>query len=161
MVSYKKHTNHYLPYDDLVDECLCFGWVDSLPRALDEARSMNYIAPRKNRSSWSKVNKERVARLSRAGLMTDAGLAKVERAKADGSWDFLNDVEEGVVPDDLADALGDYPEARSHFDAFPRFSKRIILEWIKSARKPETRARRIAETAQKAQDNIRANHYRK
>lgn len=160
LVSFKKGSKHYLTYDDLVEECLCFGWVDSLPRTLDEHRSMRYIAPRKAGSAWSQRNKERVENLIRDGLMTPAGLTKVEAAKEDGSWVFLDDVEAGQMPDDLAAALASYPSARINFDRFPPSSRRLILEWIKQAKRPETRAKRIAETAAKAEDNIRANHYR-
>jgi uncharacterized protein YdeI (YjbR/CyaY-like superfamily) len=160
LVSYKKVSEHYLPYDDLIEECLCFGWVDSLPRALDETRSMHYIAPRKPGSAWSKVNKARVASLIEQGLMASAGLALVERAKRDGSWSFLDDVDEGFAPPDLLDELSRFPNAKANFDAFPPSSKKIILEWIKMAKRPETRAKRIRDTAVKAQRNERANHYR-
>jgi uncharacterized protein YdeI (YjbR/CyaY-like superfamily) len=160
LTSYKKGSKHYLPHDDLVEECLCFGWVDSLPRTLDEARSMHYIAPRKPGSAWSKVNKQKIARLTRDGLMAANGLAKVEAARKDGSWDFLNNVEAGVIDSDLAAALASYPAARKNFDNFPPSSKRLILEWIAHAKRPETRASRIADTAKKANDNLRANHFR-
>lgn len=160
LISYKKGTKHYLPYADIVDECLCFGCVDSLPRALDAERSMHYIAPRKSGSAWSKVNKQKVARLIKEGLMSAAGLAKVSAAKRDGSWSFLDKVEAGIIDDDLAAALAAYPLARKNFECFPPSSRRLILEWIAQAKKPETRAKRIAETAGKASRNIRANHFR-
>jgi uncharacterized protein YdeI (YjbR/CyaY-like superfamily) len=160
LTSYKKESKYYLPYGDLVEECLCFGWVDSLPRALDEARSMHYIAPRKWKSAWSKVNKHKIAQLTRSGLMSSSGLAKVEAAKKDGSWDLLNNVEAGIIDEDLANTLASYPMARKNFDKFPPSSKRLILEWIAQAKRPETRAKRIADTAKKANDNLRANHFR-
>jgi len=160
LVSYKKTSEYYLPYDDLVEECLCLGWVDSLPRALDEARTMHYIAPRKPGSAWSKVNKTRIASLQARGLMQPAGLSLIKRAKKDGSWMFLDDVDNGFVPADLLEELSKFPNAAANFDAFPPSSKKIILEWIKMAKRPETRAKRTRETADKAERNERANHYR-
>ena len=121
---------------------------------------MRLLAPRKPGSGWSRVNKDRVARLIADGLMTDAGLKVIERAKADGSWAKLDKVETLAVPDDLAVALAAHPPAATHFGAFPKSSKRLILEWIEGAKRPETRAARVQETARLAADNIRANHYR-
>lgn len=160
LVTYKKAADprRYLSYDDIVDEALCFGWIDSLPRSLDAERSMRLVAPRKAKSGWSAVNKARVERLVAARKMAPAGLRAIERAKADGSWGKLDAVEALVVPRDLAAALG--ARARAYFDAFPRSSKRIILEWIAGARTPETRAKRVEETARLAAENRRANHWR-
>lgn len=152
--------DRYLPYDAIVDEALCVGWVDSQPRALDALRSMRLLAPRRPGSGWSRVNKKRVERLIADGLMTPAGLAVIDRAKADGSWAKLDAVETLALPEDLGAALAAHPPAAGYFDAFPRSSKRLILEWITAAKAPETRARRIEETARLAAGNIRANHYR-
>ncbi len=150
----------YVPYDDVVDEAIAFGWVDSLVRKLDDRRSQLLLTPRKPKSSWSRVNKDRVARLIAAGTMTEAGLAAVEIAKANGAWTALDAVEQLIEPDDLRAALDADPSARRHWDAFPRSTRRGILEWIGTAKKPETRARRVGETARLAADNVRANQYR-
>jgi uncharacterized protein YdeI (YjbR/CyaY-like superfamily) len=150
----------YVPYDDVVDEAIAFGWVDSLVRKLDDRRSQLLLTPRKPKSSWSRVNKDRVARLIAAGTMTEAGLAAVEIAKANGAWTALDAVEQLIEPDDLRAALDAVPSARRHWDAFPRSTRRGILEWIGTAKKPETRARRVGETARLAADNVRANEYR-
>ncbi|WP_036483655.1 YdeI family protein [Myxosarcina sp. GI1] len=158
LVTYKKNHQYYLPYNDIVEECLCFGWVDSLPRKLDEKRTMLYLAPRRQGSNWSKANKERVDRLIKNGLMQPAGLTKVDRAKKDGSWSFLDDVEALILPEDLKIALSTDRAANMNFNAFPPSTKRGILEWIKNAKKPETRAKRILETVEKAAQNIRANY---
>jgi uncharacterized protein YdeI (YjbR/CyaY-like superfamily) len=147
-------------YEEAVEEALCFGWVDSRPRRLDAERSMLWFAPRKPGSGWSRPNKARVERLTAAGQMAPAGLAKVEAARRDGSWHALDAVEALEVPPDLAAALQAHSEAARHFEAFSRSVKRGILEWIASAKKPETRARRIAETARLAAQNIRANQWR-
>lgn len=161
LVTWKKQNpDRHLPYDAVVEEALCFGWVDSLPRKLDADRSMLLLSPRKPGSAWSAANKARVARLTEGGKMAPGGLAAVEAAKADGSWSFLDDVERLEVPPDLADALAQHPEATKHFAAFPRSVRRGILEWIKQAKRAETRERRVAETASLAGLNRRANQFR-
>jgi uncharacterized protein YdeI (YjbR/CyaY-like superfamily) len=161
VVSWKKATGRPAPsYDDVVEEALAHGWVDSKPATLDGDRGMLWVAPRKRRSSWSRLNKERVGRLTAAGLMTPAGLVVVEQARADGTWSALDAVEDLVVPDDLAAALDADPVARQAFDAFPRSATRAILEWITSAKKPETRAARVATTVSEAHEGRRANQWR-
>lgn len=162
LVTFKKAASpeHYLSYADIVEEALCFGWVDSLPRALDAERSMRLVSPRKPGSSWSAVNKARVEKLMTAHLMAAPGLAVVEKAKEDGSWKRLDTVEALQVPKDLGRALRQFEKASDNFNAFPRSSKRLILEWIGSAKRPETRTQRIEETARLAAANQRANHFR-
>lgn len=147
-------------YDDIVCECLAVGWVDSIARGLDEDRTMLYLAPRKPRSGWSRPNKERVARLEAEGLLTEAGHRVVEAARADGSWSLLDEVEDLVVPADLAAAFEARPGAWQHWDAFPRSARRGVLEWIVQAKRPETRARRVTETADRAAVGERANQWR-
>lgn len=161
LVSWKQATGRpRIDYEAAVEEALCFGWVDSKVNKLDDERSMLWFAPRKAKTGWSKPNKARVERLIAAGRMQPAGLAKIERAQADGSWHALDGVEALEVPADLRAALAALPAATAHFEAFPRSAKRGILEWIQSARRPETRAARIAETARLANDNQRANQWR-
>ena len=161
LVSYKKATGRpAVGYDAAVEEALCFGWIDSTARRLDDKRSMLYFAPRKPRSGWSRPNKERVARLIEAGQMAPAGLAKVEAARSDGSWYALDDVEDLRVPDDLAAAFDRYPGAVGAWDAFPRSARRGILEWISTAKRDATRAARVEETARLAQRGERANQWR-
>jgi uncharacterized protein YdeI (YjbR/CyaY-like superfamily) len=149
-----------LTYDEIVDIILCFGWIDSLPRSLDETRTMLWIAPRKPKTNWSRINRERVERLIAEGRMEPAGMRKVELAQADGSWNRLDAVEDLTVPDDLADAFRQFEHAASHFADFPKSVRRGILEWILNAKKPETRAQRIQETALRAEQNQRANQWR-
>lgn len=162
LVSYKKDTGKpRFEYDEAVEEALCFGWVDSKPNKLDDERSLLWFAPRKRGTGWSKPNKERVERLIAQGLMAPPGLAKIEAAKQDGSWTALDAVEALEIPLDLAEALAAYPSAAANFDSFPRSVKRGILEWIVNAKKPETRAQRVSETARLAEDNVRANQWRK
>jgi uncharacterized protein YdeI (YjbR/CyaY-like superfamily) len=162
LITYKKATGKpRVEYEESVEEALCFGWIDSKGGTLDQERSLLWFAPRRAGSGWSRPNKERVERLLAAGLMHPAGLAKIEAAKADGSWSRLDAVEALEQPDDLVQALASYPLAAEHFAAFPRSVKRAILEWISTARKPETRAARVAETARLANENLRANQWRK
>lgn len=162
LVTFKKASGKpHVPYDAVVEEALCFGWIDSLPRRLDDERTMLLLSPRKSGSAWSKANKDRVEHMNAAGKMRTAGLRKIEQSKADGSWTFLDDVEALVVPDDLAAMLAEYGEAEENFADFPPSAKRGILEWIKQAKRAETRSKRVRETAELASRNVRANQYRK
>jgi uncharacterized protein YdeI (YjbR/CyaY-like superfamily) len=148
LVSWRKGAGHTsVSYEDAVEEALCVGWIDAVAGRLDEQRSLQWFAPRRSRSGWARSNKERVERLIAAGHMLPAGLAAIEEAKRNGTWTMLDDVENLVVPADLAAALDADPVARKHWDAFSRSPRRAILEWIAQAKRPETRARRIADTA--------------
>jgi uncharacterized protein YdeI (YjbR/CyaY-like superfamily) len=156
LVGWRKGHGRRIEYEHAVEEALCFGWIDGQGGTLDERRSRQYYAPRKPRSGWASTNKARVERLIAAGLMQPAGLAAIERAKANGSWTLLDDVERGVVPDDLAAALAAQPPGGSNFEAFPKSARQMLLAWIAQARRPETRARRVVETAAAAARNERA-----
>jgi uncharacterized protein YdeI (YjbR/CyaY-like superfamily) len=162
LITHKKNSPQpTLSYEDAVEEALCFGWVDSRPRKLDECRTMLYFAPRKAGSGWARPNKIRVERLIQQGLMHPAGLAKVEKARKDGTWSMLDAVEDLVVPEDLAADFESFPPAAANFAAFPRSVQRGILEWIVQAKRAETRSARIRTTAEMAQRNERANQWRK
>ena len=149
-----------LSYDDIVEEALAFGWVDSKPGKVDAEKTKLYLSPRNPTSNWSALNKRRVAKLQDEGLMTKAGLELVAIAKENGSWDALNDVDNLVIPDDLAEEFDKYDAAKANFKAFPPSTQRGILEWIFNAKRDATRQKRIAETARLAQDNERANQWR-
>ncbi len=151
----------YYSYNDQVEEALCLGWVDSKPGKFDQHRSMLYFAPRKAKSGWSKPNKIRIVWLLEQGLMMPAGLAKIEAAKKDGSWEKLDGVEALEIPDDLQKALAGFSSTTANFEAFLKSTKSGILQWIVQAKKPETRAGRIEETARLAEHNIRANQWKK
>lgn len=160
LITYKKEMGKpRIEYGEQVEEALCFGWVDSKPSRLDDERSMLYFAPRKRGSGWSKPNKERIERMMAEGKMTPAGLEKIEAAKKDGTWSKLDAVEELTVPPDLRKALKENGVARANWEAFPRSIKRGILEWIVNAKRPETRAKRVEETARLAAENKRANQW--
>jgi len=133
----------YVSYDDIVEEALCFGWIDSLPRKLDEQRKMLYLSPRKKGSNWSALNKMRVEKLMEAGLMTAVGLAKIEQAKGDGSWSFLDEVDARIIPPDLKLAFEAKSTLESSFRQLPEWYQRGLLETLKNAKRPETRAKQI------------------
>jgi uncharacterized protein YdeI (YjbR/CyaY-like superfamily) len=158
LVSWKAATGRpVVPYEDVVEEALCVGWIDSLANALDDERHLLLMTPRKRGSGWSRPNKLRVERLTAAGLMRPAGLAAVEAAVADGSWTALDAVEDLIEPDELAAALDALPAARQSWDGFSPASRKGLLKWIVTAKRPETRARRIEETVRLAADGRVAN----
>ncbi len=159
LVSWKKATGRpFVPYPESVDEALCFGWIDSRPNKIDEERAMRLFTPRNPKSIWSRINREKVARLTEQGLMAAAGIRSVEAAEANGSWTVGDEIEDLVIPPDLASALAANETAKAFFDGFPNSSKKNILWWIKSARKPATRTARISRTVDLAAGNRMANH---
>jgi uncharacterized protein YdeI (YjbR/CyaY-like superfamily) len=145
-----------LDYEAAIEEALCFGWVDSTAGRFDDERGKLYFAPRKTRSPWAASNKARVERLIAAGRMTPAGLAAIEQARANGSWDVLDSAEHLDVPDDLRAALEARPPAARNFGAFPPSARKMLLGWIALARRPDTRARRVTSVAEAAARNERA-----
>lgn len=147
----------HVPYGDIRDEALCFGWIDSRVAKLDAARSMLLVSPRRPKSGWSAINKARIDSLTAEGRMTAAGLAAIDAARRDGSWTKLDGVETLAEPKDLLAAFRRRAGAKAHWNAFPPSTRRGILEWISIAKKPETRAARIEETARLAALNLRAN----
>ena len=157
LTSWKSGTGRpRLSYEEMVEEALCFGWIDSTAGTLDEDRSMLWFGPRRPGSGWSRPNKERIERLERAGLLAEAGRRVIERAKRDGSWTLLDEVEDLIVPEDLARAFAERPGAPEHWESFPRSAKRAILAWIVDAKRPETRERRVTVAAEAAQRGERA-----
>jgi uncharacterized protein YdeI (YjbR/CyaY-like superfamily) len=160
LASYKKHHPDYLAYEPMVEELLCWGWIDSVTRALDADRSMILVAPRNPKSAWSAINKAHVERARASGAMTPAGEAKIAIALTSGQWDFLNDVDALIAPDDLLAAL-DTSGQRAFWDSMPRSVKRGTLEWIKTAKTPETRGKRIADVVQSAAAGLRPSPFRR
>ncbi len=146
-------------YAEAVEEALCFGWIDSKANKRDEESFYQFFTRRNLKSNWSRVNKERVAKLIDDRLMTSRGLETIELAKRNGTWTALDKIENLELPIDLKKALKQNAEAAKYFDAFPRSVKKGILEWIQNAKKEETREKRIKETISLALKNIRANQY--
>ncbi|RJQ55997.1 MAG: hypothetical protein C4521_01375 [Actinobacteria bacterium] len=142
-------------YEEVVEEAVAFGWIDSRVNSLDAERVKQLFTPRKPGSAWSPSNKRRVELLLARGLMAPAGMRAVDAARANGSWTALDDVENLVVPSDLSKALVADGKAQRHFDAFSDSAKKMILFWIQSAKRPETRAKRIEETVRAAAENRR------
>jgi len=144
-----------LPYEHAVEEALCFGWVDGTAGTVDDDRGKLYFAPRKPNSGWAATNKARVERLIAAGRMAPAGLAAIDRAKTNGSWELLDSVERLEVPPDLAAALEARPPAAANFAAFPPSVRKQALSSLVMARRPETRADRVRRIAEAAARNER------
>ena len=156
LVTFKKSVpDRYGSTQQVLDELMCFGWIDGRRMKLDDERTMQLLSPRKSQH-WSKTYKDRVARLTAEGRMHASGLAVVEAAKLNGMWDFLNDVDALIKPDDLIEALEAHPPAMTNYEAFPDSAKRDILRWIKMAKRAETRAKRVRVSAEMAAQNERA-----
>ena len=145
-----------LRYDEALDEALCFGWIDSTVRPYDETRRVQLFTPRRPKSAWSKRNKEHVERLIAQGRMAEAGREAIRRAQDNGAWTALDRVEALEVPDDLSQALEREPSARRNFDAFSRSARKAYLSWVESAKRPDTRARRIEEVVRLAAANVKS-----
>ncbi len=146
LVYYKKESGKSrVPYADAVEEALCFGWIDSTMRPLDSERYMQLFTPRKPKSEWSKLNKDRVEKLIAEGLMTPAGLEKIEISKKNGNWEKIDHVEAFIVPDDLAKQLKKSKKAVAYFESLKKTNKKYLLHWLGSAKRAETREKRIAE----------------
>jgi uncharacterized protein YdeI (YjbR/CyaY-like superfamily) len=160
LATFKKHHPDYLAYEPQVEELLCWGWIDSVTRALDADRSMILVAPRNPKSAWSAINKAHVARARASGAMTPAGEAKIAAALANGQWDFLNDVDALIDPPDLTAALTATGTA-AFWAAQPHSVRRGTLEWIKTAKTPETRAKRIADVTDSAALGLRPSPFRR
>jgi len=145
-------------YHEAIEQALCYGWIDGLHRKHDANSSQLRFTPRTPRSTWSKVNRERAANMTALGLMTERGQALIDLAKATGKWQVVSDEDSSAIPEDLRVLLDRDEVADRNFRKFPPSSKRLILEWIATAKKPDTRQRRINQTVELAAVNLRANH---
>lgn len=154
LVYYKKGSGKSsVGYGDAVEEALCFGWIDTTVKSLDAERYMQLFTPRKPKSTWSKSNKERVARLIAQKLMTAAGVEKIDAAKRDGSWSQLDTVEALKIPADFRHALAANKQAQQNFRRFSDGKKKVLLYRIHAAKRPETRRKRIHEAIALAAQN--------
>jgi uncharacterized protein YdeI (YjbR/CyaY-like superfamily) len=149
-----------ITYDEAVEEALCFGWIDSRMNSLDDERYMQVFTPRKTGSIWSKVNKERIERMVAAGQITEAGTAKIDAAKEDGSWALLDAVDDLIEPDELRAALDANSTARAHFDSFTDSMKKQAFYWVYSAKREATRSDRIAQIVEAAVEGVPVAEYR-
>ncbi len=144
----------YVSQPQVARELLCFGWIDGLMRSLDADRSLLMVTPRRKGSIWSAVNKRFVSELEAAGLMHPAGRAVIERAKEDGSWTILDDIEALVVPEDLGAALEEQGLGQA-WETWPKSAKKGVLWSLKSAKRAPTRARRLAKALAHLTDGTR------
>lgn len=150
---YDKGLARNMSWEDIVQESLCFGWVDSTAGKFSDTQSKIYISRRRLNSAWSKINKAHVDNLIKTGLMKPAGMATIEHAKANGAWDILNRSDNMEIPKQLQTLLDKNPEAKKNFTAFSDSAKRIILAWIYSAKREETMLSRINKTVEMAAKN--------
>lgn len=151
LVQYKKKTGvATISWSDAVDEALCFGWIDSIRKSADNDSFIQFFCPRKPRSIWSKINKDKVQRLMDEGLMTPAGYESIETAKQNGSWSILDEAETLKIPKDLATAFKAWPGSQAYFLGLSKSVRKSMLQWIVLAKRPETRQKRIDEIAEHA-----------
>lgn len=161
LIYYKKESKQpSIVYSDAVDEALCFGWIDSKAMPMDSNRYRQFFCRRKPKSVWSKINKEKVERLTREGLMTKAGFESIEVARQNGSWTTLDEAEALIIPDDLEAAFRDLPEAREYYLSLSRSDKRNILQWLLLAKRSETRQNRIGEIVSLASQRLKPKQFR-
>jgi uncharacterized protein YdeI (YjbR/CyaY-like superfamily) len=147
LVTFKKVTpEKYVSRQQVLDELLCFGWIDGVLRTLDDKRTMQLISPRRHQV-WAKSYKDRVARLMAEGRIEQPGIAAIETSKARGLWDTMADVDALEVPEDLAIALSATANAASRFDAYAPSYRRNVLRWIANAKTDVTRNKRVSTVA--------------
>ena len=156
----KKSLKHNLSWSDSVDEALCYGWIDSTKRPIDGEKYKQYFCKRKAKSNWSKINKDKVAALIDEGLMTTAGYKSIATAKENGSWILLDEVEALVVPEDLKDEFAKHEGAMDYFDSLSKSLKKMLLHWLVSAKRKETRQKRIIEITESASVQMMPKHFR-
>jgi uncharacterized protein YdeI (YjbR/CyaY-like superfamily) len=161
LIYYKKKSNiPTVKYSEAVDEALCFGWIDSKAKPLDEEKFMQFFSRRKPKSVWSGINKEKIERLINEGLMTKAGYHIIEIAKQNGSWTILDEAEALTIPKDLDEAFQTRQNAKNYFSGLSRSDKRNILQWLVLAKRQETRQKRISEIAELADQKQKPKQFR-
>ena len=161
LILYKKKSSNYnLSWSDAVDEALCFGWIDSTKKTLDTEKYIQYFSRRKAKSNWSKVNKDKVKTLINQGLMNEKGYKSIEIAKENGSWTILDGVEALIIPEDLKEELANNKGSMEYFDSQSKSAKKILLYWVVSAKRKETRQKRILEIAENASNNLKPKQFR-
>ncbi|WP_316746380.1 YdeI/OmpD-associated family protein [Pedobacter gandavensis] len=161
LVQYKqKSSRPSITWSDAVNEALCFGWIDSTRKTVDAESFVQFFCKRKPTSNWSKVNKAKVEQLIAAGLMAEAGLKSIEVAKKNGSWSLMDEVEELMIPTDLEAAFQLQPGSADYFDGLSKSVKKMILQWVVLAKRPETRQKRITEIVELAAQKLKPKQFR-
>ena len=140
-----KHQAESMRWEDAVKVALCYGWIDSTVKSLGNGKRRQYFCPRKPKSTWSKINKNYIKELQKEGLLHESGKKSIAIAKENGSWTALDDVENGVIPKDLQRAFDKLPKAFENYQNFSWTYRKRYLYWLNQAKRPETRAKRIAE----------------
>lgn len=159
LLCYKKKTGKpTIAWTEAVDEALCFGWIDSVRKTLDEEKFIQFFSRRKAKGTWSKVNKEKIDQLIENGLMTQAGFDSIEKAKQNGSWNILNEVEDLILPEDLKTELNKQINAMEYYLSLSKSVRKAILQWLVLAKRPETRQKRILEIASLAAQKQKPKH---
>jgi uncharacterized protein YdeI (YjbR/CyaY-like superfamily) len=144
LVFAKKHTGlPTLTYEDAVQEALCFGWIDSLVKSIDDRFHMQMFTPRKPKSAWSATNKARLTKLMKSGVMAPAGLAAVAAAKKSGTWNSYADVDKLTIPPELQRAFDANPDAKKNWPSYTASAQRSFLHMVNGAKRPETREKRV------------------
>ena len=156
----KKSSNSNLNWSESVDEALCFGWIDSVKKSIDIEKYKQYFTKRKAKSNWSKINKDKVKTLIDQGLMEEEGYKSIEIAKENGSWTILDEVEALVTPEDLKEEFANHKGAMEYFDSLSKSAKKILLYWVVSAKRKETRQKRIIEIVENASENLKPKQFR-
>jgi uncharacterized protein YdeI (YjbR/CyaY-like superfamily) len=146
----KKSTKPTISWSDAVDEALCFGWIDSKAETLNVESHRHYFCKRKPNSTWSKINKQKIETLTAKGLMTKAGFDVIERAKQNGSWTILDEVEELIIPSELEKAFENFENSKDYFTSLSKSKKKVLLQWIALAKTNATKQKRIFEIAKNA-----------
>lgn len=160
LVFYKKSSAKFnQSWSDAVDQALCFGWIDSTKQRIDDERFRQYFCKRKPKSNWSKINKDKIEKITAQNLMAEAGLQSVAVAKQNGSWTVLDAIERLEIPEDLAQALQNEPGALAFFSGLRTWAKKGMLYWVASAKRPETRQKRIAEIVTSASQNTKPKRF--
>ena len=149
-----------LSWSEAVDEALCFGWIDSTKKTIDKERYMQYFSKRKPKSNWSKINKDKVQILIEQGLMKEGGYKSIEIAKKNDSWTILDNVEALVIPEDLIKEFEKHKGSMEYFDSLSKSAKKILLYWVVSGKRKETRQKRILEIAENASQKLKPKQFR-
>jgi len=156
VIFYKNKSNiPTITWSDAVDEALCFGWIDSIVKPLDDEKFMRFFSRRKTKSGWSAINKEKIMKLLEDGLITQAGFDSIENAKQNGSWTVLDDIEALIIPEDMETEFQKKPGAKIYFSGLSKSDKKHILQWIGQAKRSETRQKRIDEIVNLANQNLK------
>lgn len=161
LVHYNKKSNMpSVSWSDAVDEALCFGWIDSTRKSLEIDKFIQFFTKRKPTSVWSKINKEKIGRLKQEGLLMPAGLESISIAQQNGTWNILDDVEELEISEDLEKEFNTREGSKEYFLSLSKSVRKSMLQWIKLAKRPETRQKRIVELVEHANRKIRPKQFR-